>query len=80
MPGAAPIDVLPGMPPVLNPTNLYSETGAARLSPAAARALPRVSVPDLKSNDVCVIDPATFTVVDRFRVGINPQHVVRPVT
>jgi len=38
--------------------------------------LPRVYVPNLKSNDVWVIDQATKKVVDRFRVGINPQHVV----
>ena len=46
------------------------------MSPAAAGALPRVYVPNLKSNDVYVIDPATRKVVDRFPVGINPQHVV----
>ena len=27
-------------------------------------------------NDVYVIDPATFTVVGKFKVGLNPQHVV----
>ena len=36
----------------------------------------RVYVPHLKSNDVYVIDPATLTVVDRFKMGTNPQHVV----
>jgi len=64
------------MPPVVDPANLYSETGADKLSPAVAGALPRIYVPNLKSNDVYVIDPATFKVVDRFRVGRNPQHVV----
>src|SRR4030095_13370345 len=39
-------------------------------------ALPRVYVPHLQSNDVWVIDPATLKVVDKFRVGLNPQHVV----
>jgi YVTN family beta-propeller protein len=67
---------LPGMPPVVDPTNLYSETQAGRMSPAVAGALPRVYVPNRTSNDVYVIDPATFKVVDRFKVGINPQHVV----
>ena len=33
-------------------------------------------MPNLKSNDVWVIDQATRKVVDRFRVGINPQHIV----
>ncbi len=46
------------------------------LSPAVAGALPRVYVPNLRSNDVYVIDPATRKVVDRFPVGFLPQHVV----
>jgi YVTN family beta-propeller protein len=67
---------VPGMPPVLDPTNLYSEIRAGNLMPAAARALPRVYVPNLRSHTVSVIDPATRKVVDRFRVGQSPQHVV----
>ena len=74
--GTRPIETIPGMPPVPDRNNLYSETRSDRLSPAVAKALPRVYVPNLKSNDVYVIDPATLKVVDRFRVGINPQHVV----
>ena len=30
----------PGMPPVIDPNNLYSETQAGKLSPAASGALP----------------------------------------
>ena len=74
--GARSIETVPGMPPVVDRSNLYSETRSDKLSPAAANALPRVYVPNLKSNDVYVIDPATLKVVDRFRVGINPQHIV----
>jgi YVTN family beta-propeller protein len=74
--GAATGGGLPGMPPVIDAKNLYSETRADKLSPAAAGALPRVYVPNVKSNDVYVIDPGSLKVVDRFRVGINPQHVV----
>lgn len=70
------VKTVPGMPPVTDPTNLYSEAAAGRLSPAVSGALARVYVPNLRSNDVYVIDPATFKVVDRFKVGINPQHVV----
>ena len=73
---AAAVDTVPGMPPVVDPNNLYSETTADKLSPAVAKALPRVYVPNLQSNDVSVIDPATLKVVDRFPVGVNPQHVV----
>jgi YVTN family beta-propeller protein len=74
---AAPaIATVAGMPPVANPGNLYSEAGAGRLSAAVAGALPRIYVPNLRSNDVYVIDPATFKVVEKFRVGHSPQHVV----
>jgi YVTN family beta-propeller protein len=69
------LDILPGMPPVVDRTNLYSEI-ASGLSPAATEALPRVYVPNLRSNDVYVIDPETLKVVDRFRVGGQPQHIV----
>ena len=74
--GTGGIETIPGMPPVPDRNNLYSETRPDKLSPAVANALPRVYVPNLKSNDVYVIDPATLKVVDRFRVGINPQHIV----
>jgi len=70
------VETVPGMPPVVDATNLYSEPRPDKLSPAVAQARPRVYVPNLKSNDVYVIDPATLKVVDRFRVGINPQHIV----
>jgi YVTN family beta-propeller protein len=70
------VATLPGMPPVVDPANLYSETSATHLSPAVRNALPRVYVPNVQSDDVYVIDPATLKVVNRFRVGLNPQHVV----
>ncbi|HEX3097098.1 MAG TPA: YncE family protein [Usitatibacter sp.] len=65
-----------GMPPVPDPHDLYSETGAGKLSPEVRGDLERVYVPHVSSNDVYVIDPATMKVVDRFKVGLNPQHVV----
>jgi len=70
------IQTVPGMPAVINPSNLYSETRPDKLSPVVAKHLLRVYVPNRQSNDVAVIDPETFKVVDRFPVGINPQHVV----
>jgi len=76
-PAATPaITTVPGMPPVVDPANLYSETTPADLSAAVRDALPRVYVPHVMSNDVYVIDPATRKVVSRFGVGLNPQHVV----
>ncbi|MEY4883589.1 MAG: hypothetical protein RIS34_1443 [Pseudomonadota bacterium] len=65
-----------GMPPVADKNNLYSEIGARRFSPAVAGALERVYVPNRAANTVSVIDPGTLAVVDTFKVGINPQHVV----
>ena len=73
-PGA--IQTVPGMPPVVDPTNLYSETAAGKVRPDVAAALPRIYVPNRRSNDVTVIDPNTMKVVDRFPVGVHPQHVV----
>ena len=73
---AASVTTVPGMPPVPDASNLYSEATAGKLSPGVQGALARVYVPNLQSNDVWVIDPETFKVVDKFRVGLNPQHVV----
>lgn len=70
------VQTVPGMPAVRDASNVYGETRPDRLSPIAARAVPRVYVPHLGSNDVWVIDPQTLDVVDRFEVGVNPQHVV----
>jgi YVTN family beta-propeller protein len=70
------IQTVPGMPPVVEPSNLYSETKPDKLSPTVAKHLSRVYVPSRQSNDVTVIDPTIFKVVDRFKVGVNPQHVV----
>ena len=67
---------MPGTPPVPDGRNLYSETGAGRISPAIAGDLQRIYVPNLRSNDVYVIDPQAMKVVDRFKVGIGPQHIV----
>jgi YVTN family beta-propeller protein len=72
----SPVATVPGMPPVPDAANLYSEAAAGKMSAAVAADLPRVYVPNVRSNDVYVIDPATLKVVDKFKVGINPQHVV----
>jgi YVTN family beta-propeller protein len=72
----APVASLPGMPPVIDASNLYSEIGPDKLSAAVKGDLVRVYVPNLRSNEVYVIDPATMKVVDRFKVGISPQHIV----
>ena len=73
---ARTIETLPGMPPVVDPANLYSETRADKVRPDVAAAPARIYVPNRRSNDVSVIDPATLRVIDRFPVGVHPQHVV----
>jgi YVTN family beta-propeller protein len=75
-PGISSVATVPGMPSVTNPADLYSDAGAGHMSPAVTGALTRVYVPNLRSDDVYVIDPATFKVVDKFKVGRSPQHVV----
>lgn len=73
---ASAVVTVPGMPPVAHRANLYGEARAGHMSPAVARALPRIYVPNLRSNDVYVIDPTTYKIVDRFHVGASPQNVV----
>jgi DNA-binding beta-propeller fold protein YncE len=77
-----PPDVFKGLPvnasipPVVDPTNVYSEVGANKFSPAVADALPRIYSPNLITGKVDVIDPQTFSVVDHFDAGASPQHIV----
>ena len=75
-PDATELTTVPGMPAVVNGTNLYSETDSGHFNPAVNGALERVYVPNVLSDDVDVIDPKTFTVIDHFRVGRSPQHVI----
>ncbi|MES2877801.1 MAG: YncE family protein [Pseudomonadota bacterium] len=73
---AEPLVTLPGMPPVIDTHNLYSETGSMHMSPAVRDDLERIYVPNLRSHDVYVINPATMKVVDKFKVGHAPQHII----
>jgi YVTN family beta-propeller protein len=71
------IATVPGMPQVVDPNNLYSETsGPEHVSAALRDDLVRVYVPNLRGNSVSVIDPAKMKVVDTLKVGQSPQHVV----
>jgi YVTN family beta-propeller protein len=72
----APVAAVQGMPPVKDPHNLYSETGPRSMSHAVRGQLSRVYVPNLRTNDLYVIDPDSMKVVDRYKVGTAPQHVV----
>ncbi len=68
-------DLLPGMPPVLDPNDIYSADRPNALADSVKDFPPRVYVPNTISNDVYVIDQKTMKVIDRFPVGRLPQHV-----
>ncbi|MGW0085798.1 YVTN family beta-propeller repeat protein [Streptomyces sp. NPDC003393] len=69
-------DGLPGMPPVLDPKDVYAADRPNKLSPVVKNFPSRVYVPNTNSDTVTVIDPATYKVVDTIPVGRQPQHVV----
>ena len=67
---------LPGMPPVLDPADVYAADRPGRLSPVVRDFPSRVYVPNTNSNTVSVIDPTTYRVIETIPVGVQPQHVV----
>ena len=73
--GIDELRTLPGMPPVANVQNIYSETRAGNFSPAVKGFPDLVYVPNSGSDTVDVIDPHTFKVVNHFKAGHEPQHV-----
>jgi YVTN family beta-propeller protein len=58
------------------PSNVYANAGPNMVKPALAADRPLVYVPNSQSDTVTVIDPATYTVVDHFYGGPEPQHIV----
>jgi YVTN family beta-propeller protein len=74
---AAPLrpDPLPGMPPLLDPDDVYAADRPGRLSPAVRRFPARVYVPNGGSDTVVVIDARSRRRVGSFTVGRQPQHV-----
>jgi YVTN family beta-propeller protein len=55
---------------------VYAADRPNALADAVKNDLPRVYVPNLGSNTVSVIDPATMNVIETIKVGKGPQHVV----
>jgi YVTN family beta-propeller protein len=72
----APGDGLPGMPPVLDPHDLYLADRPNDLAPAVQHDLNLVYVPNNMSNTVSVIDPATDKIIRTVSVPKSPEHVV----
>jgi YVTN family beta-propeller protein len=67
--------LLTGMPPLLDPHDVYAATRPGQLSPAVTGFPERVYVPNSGGNTVDVIDPHTFKIIDQFPVGRQPQHI-----
>ncbi|MGW6400581.1 YVTN family beta-propeller repeat protein [Streptomyces sp. NPDC055134] len=67
---------LPGMPPVLDPKDIYAADRPNRLSPVVKDFPSRIYVPNTESDTVSVIDPKTYKVIETINVGSQPQHVV----
>jgi len=62
---------------VVRPGELpYAHTSPSDVQGNAAKAKPLVYVPNQRSSDVQVIDPRTYTIVDRYPIGRSPEHVV----
>jgi YVTN family beta-propeller protein len=73
--GTQPPGLLPGMPPLLDPHDVYAANRPGNLSPVVRDFPERVYVPNSGRDTVDVIDPHTFKVIDHFAVGRQPQHV-----
>ena len=56
--------------------DIYAADRPNELSPVVKDFPSRVYVPNSESASVDVIDPATYKVVDHFKVGRLPQHIV----
>ena len=74
--GTSTPSTLPPAGPTTLSTNIYAADGPDMFSPAVSGQLTRLYVPNSSDHSVDVIDPTTRKVIDRFRVGRNPQHVV----
>ena len=73
---AAAAEALMGMPPILDPKDIYSANRPGNLSPVVRDMPERVYVPNHTSNTVSVIDPKTFKVIKTWKTPKGAQHVV----
>ena len=78
---SAPVPTAPQATPAPTPSGpstpggVYWATLTGRINPRWASMPERVYVPDEVSGDVVVIDPATYKIVGRFKVGAYPEHI-----
>ncbi|HEY3939148.1 MAG TPA: YncE family protein [Bryobacteraceae bacterium] len=81
-PAIAQTSVLPDMPPLLDPHNIYAADGPGMLAQQVVAFPTRVYVPNSKSDTVDIIDPRSYKIVGHFALPrkskrlLEPQHVV----
>ena len=69
---APSVEATPSPPPI---GGIYAGPASGELDPRVADLPPRVYVPNETSNDVAIIDPATFEVIGRITAGAAPEHI-----
>jgi YVTN family beta-propeller protein len=67
---------LAGVPPLLNPANVYAADTTGNFSPLDHQDPALVYVPNSQSNTVDVIDQRTLKIIRSFPVATRPEHVV----
>ncbi|MFB9238397.1 hypothetical protein ACFFWC_23170 [Plantactinospora siamensis] len=67
---------LPGMPPPLDPRDLYAADRPNLLASAVSHDPQRVYVPNNQGASVSVIDPGSYRVIQIVPVPVSPEHVV----
>jgi len=75
---AAPLDILPGMPPLLDPNNVYAAAAPGKFADAVQGFPARVYVPNSKSDTIDVIDQATFKITSHFALPKHSKHLLEP--
>jgi YVTN family beta-propeller protein len=70
------LDLLPGMPPLVDPHDVYAAARPGNLSSTVSGFPERVYVPNSGADTVDVIDPRTLKIIDHFAVGKQPQHII----
>lgn len=67
---------LPGMPALLDPTNVYAADTPNNLAEVVKDQPALLYVPNTQSNTVQVFDQNNYKLIRRVKVGREPQHVV----
>ena len=70
---AAPLS---GMPPVLDPNNIYAADTPNNFAPVVKNFPAYIYVPNTLSNTVQIFDQKTYKLIRTVKVGKEPQHVV----